>query len=54
MNKTEIKLMPDYYCYPLWGDLDDGYNLSPDDFPLTESLKNDLNEWAEVYDGILN
>ena len=33
-----IKLMPDYYCWPLW-DMDSVGNLGPNRLPITPELR---------------
>lgn len=50
-----VKLMPDYFCWPLWMlPPDSSGALDPDDLPLSEGLKNDLWQWAAIYDSWLN
>lgn len=50
-----IKLMCDYYCYPLWESTEDGLNnVDPKSLPITENLQKELMAWAETYDAILN
>ncbi len=46
-----IKLMPDYFCYPLWGvNPDELGDISPNDLPLSDSLREALLAWAHEYD----
>ncbi|EAZ93063.1 hypothetical protein CY0110_03304 [Crocosphaera chwakensis CCY0110] len=49
----KIKLMTEYYYYPLW-DMDDVDNIDPCKLPLQEETINSLLEWAETYNKILN
>jgi len=51
----EIKLMPDYQCYPLW-EASKGKvgNINPDNLPISDSIKLELLAWANLYDGTLN
>lgn len=50
-----IKLMADYYCFPLWNNspVEVG-NIDPESLPLSSDLKARLNDWSEKYDSILN
>lgn len=50
-----IKLMADYFCYPLW-DLTPGQyrDISPTSLPLSDSLREALMDWACAYDAILD
>lgn len=48
-----LKLMPDYFCYPLW-DVDDPGNIDPATLPLSDALRARLNTWAETFDRILD
>ena len=51
----QIKLMPDYGCSPLWADSGDEVgNISPDELPITDDLRAELNAWASTYDATLN
>lgn len=51
----KIKLMADYECFPLWGTaLDDLGDISPEELPISQELKNSLYEWAERFNAILN
>lgn len=45
--------MPDYQCFPLW-DMEEPDNIDPRDLPLKKDTINDLFQWAEKYDAILN
>ncbi|MGK7928990.1 MAG: hypothetical protein AB4290_27765 [Spirulina sp.] len=51
----QIKLMTDYYCYPLWwmggerfGDID------PKTLPLSQKTIASLEQWQTTYDAILD
>lgn len=50
-----IKLMADYYCFPLWeaspGEVG---NISPDSLPISNNLKKRLADWAAAYDKTLD
>jgi hypothetical protein len=47
--------MADYHCYPLWEPVDcDSGPLSPDDLPITQSLRDALMAWASAFDATLN
>ena len=53
--KKQIKLMPDYHCYPLWwmesvatGD------ISPATLPLSAETISRLELWVDAYDALLN
>ncbi|MEM8779559.1 MAG: hypothetical protein AAGF26_11940 [Cyanobacteria bacterium P01_G01_bin.49] len=48
-----IKLMTDYYYYPLWN-MDDPDNIDPHELPLKEETIKRLLQWSEVYNQILN
>ncbi|MGC6653822.1 hypothetical protein [Pantoea sp. EEL5] len=50
-----IKLMADYYSFPLWNNSPGEVgNIDPEDLPLSYELKEELNKWSEKYDSILN
>lgn len=50
-----LKLMPDYGCYPLWETLDSGLdNINPERLGISRDLAEALNHWACEYDAILN
>lgn len=54
-NKRNLKLMPDYYSYPLWEETEGGYdNVDPAEIPISPGLKNDLISWAQKYDDTLD
>jgi len=50
-----IKLMADYYSFPLWENSPrEVGNIDPESLPLSEELKERLENWSEKYDSILN
>jgi hypothetical protein len=50
-----IKLMADYYSFPLWENSPGKVgNIDPQSLPLSEELKERLDNWSEKYDSILN
>lgn len=50
-----IKLMADYRCFPLWNVSPGDYaNISPNSLPISSSLRQDLNAWADEYDRTLD
>lgn len=50
-----LKLMADYQCFPLWeaspGEVG---NIDPNSLPISTSLRDQLMDWADVYDSTLN
>ncbi|WP_449417925.1 hypothetical protein [Phormidium nigroviride] len=51
----KIKLMPDYYCYPLWGlDPDNIGDIDPEKLPLLPETINRLKAYSEAYQAGLN
>lgn len=47
--------MADYYSYPLWNNsVGEVGNINPDSLPISNELKERLNNWADKYDSILN
>lgn len=51
----KIKLMADYQCYPLWLNSNDAVgNINPNTLPISNVLKNELNNWSDKYDETLN
>lgn len=49
-----IKLMADYECYPLWiGSDGEVGNIGPDFLPISDFLKNELNDWSDEYNKTL-
>lgn len=48
-----LKLMPDYFCCPLW-DVDDPTNVDPATLPLSDALRARLQAWADAFDATLN
>lgn len=50
-----LKLMADYYCYPLWYASDGKFgDININNLPISETLKRELLEWADQYDSTLN
>lgn len=47
--------MADYQCFPLW-EASPGVvgNINPDDLPISDLLKQQLSNWADIYDATLN
>lgn len=54
INIIEIKLMPEYRCWPLWSSDIDEYNIDPNSLSISDELKQELDSWSEEYDAILN
>jgi len=53
MNKKKIKLMLDYYCWPIWVP-EDFDNIDPRTLPISSQLAKDLSRLARLYDMGLN
>jgi hypothetical protein len=50
-----IKLMADYFSYPLWGlDNDNIGGINPHELPLSEETIAKLEQWSQIYNNILN
>jgi len=50
-----IKLMADYYSFPLWNNFPGEVgNINPENLPLSSELKERLNYLSNKYDSILN
>ncbi len=49
-----LKVMADYFCWPLWTTGKDSDNIDPVDLSLSSELVDDLNAWAAVFDSVLN
>jgi hypothetical protein len=50
-----IKLMPDYGCFPLWEASAGAVgNIDPRTLPLSVGLTSELEKWAEQYDATLD
>ena len=49
-----IKLMPEYGSFPIWRCNDIRYVVEPEELPISESLKQALQEWANVYDNTID
>ncbi|MDI2111768.1 hypothetical protein [Commensalibacter nepenthis] len=54
----KIKLMADFFCYPLWyNSHDSDYEVGdfdPNILPISDALKKELLDWSNEYDGIFN
>jgi hypothetical protein len=49
-----LKLMADYYCFPLWDLTEGNYgDVDPSTLPISAQLQTDLLSWADIYDSIL-
>lgn len=50
-----IKLMPDYFCYPLW-EASPGKvgNIDPKTLPISPALQQQLLAWARLFDQTLD
>lgn len=55
-EKTTIRVLADYECYPTWVMQPDGSleNTSPESLPISRDLADSLMDWADEYDAILN
>ena len=52
---TNVKLMADYECFPLWGmDVGQIGEIDPNWLPLSEETKRKLIDWGKKYDHTLN
>lgn len=50
-----LKLMADYGCYPIWRQDGNGdNNVDPANLPISKELCEDLDAWADKFDGTLN
>ncbi len=49
-----LKLMPDYYCWPLWWAGGEIGNVDPKTLPLRKETLIRLDQWADLYDSQLN
>jgi hypothetical protein len=50
----KLKLMADYECFPLWETNGQIGNIDPYSLPISNSLKEELVSWGEIYDATLN
>lgn len=52
----KIKLMCDYYCYPLWWTVGSGKagDIDPETLPLKPQTIQRLQAWADKFNSILN
>ncbi|MFB4298477.1 hypothetical protein [Actinomadura sp. NTSP31] len=55
-QKSTIRVLADYQCYPLWVVYSDGEldNIAPEVLHISSGLSESLNHWADEYDGTLN
>ncbi|MDO8300720.1 hypothetical protein [Lacisediminimonas sp.] len=52
---TNIRLMADYLCHPLWYLSPDGYEaIDPGELPISMALQLRLEKWACAYDRTLD
>lgn len=53
--KSILKIMPDYFCWPLWRSENGMYdNLHPEELGFPSHLCEALMQWSEEFDAILN
>ncbi len=53
--KDIIKLNTDYFCYPLWWATPGKVgNIDPETLPLSSETKQQLKNWSNTYNSILN
>lgn len=53
--ERRIRLMADYFCYPLWHNGGDEVGcIDPASLQISDELQRDLNAWARVFDAILD
>ena len=51
----KIKLMADYFCYPLWWVESGKYgDINPDDLPLSPDTIKSLIKWSDIYNATFN
>lgn len=55
-GSPSVRIMADYDCFPLWILQPDGAydNVDPGDILASESIRNGLRRWADIYDGTLD
>ena len=51
---NNVRLMPDYGCFPLWNPGGRPYALDEGSLPLSQALISELWAWAEEYNKTLN
>lgn len=49
----KIKLMAEYNYSPLW-DMETADNIDLDELPLSRVVRQKLNDWAQIYDQIID
>ena len=53
--ERRIRLMADYFCFPLWHDGGaEAGDIDPASLPIDDALKRDLDAWARAFDAILD
>ena len=52
--KQHIKLMADYYCFPLWHEIDSTGNIDPCSLDLSSDIIEKLSLWSNKFDQTLN
>jgi hypothetical protein len=50
----KLKLMADYFCFPLWSTESDSSNIDVYQMPISNELKQQTMAWAKKYDSTLN
>jgi hypothetical protein len=50
---SRIKVMADYFAWPLWVDGPGGGMLAPDALPLPNDLRDELGRWGRDYTEVL-
>ncbi|MNV08226.1 hypothetical protein D3C71_986880 [compost metagenome] len=50
----KLKVMADYGCFAIWDDEFPTGAIDPASLPLTPGLVDDLQQWADTFDSMLN
>ena len=51
----KVKLMPDYFCYPLWEASPGEFgNIDPSSLPISTALQEKLLDWSRTFDQTLD
>jgi len=53
-SMRQVKVMPDYHCWPLWHAGGGIGNIDPASLPLSPALRADLLTWADAFDATLD